>query len=359
MEQGGVLWGVEGTTVGSLATGSIANSSVFSTFTTTPLHFGINQVVKMTIDSSGNVGIGTTSPTTTGGSAGGSITLNSNSATSSAGVIIMANAASKSYVYWNSTYGMLLQNQNADKWTFYNGSGEAANISATGAYSQVSDGRLKHSVTTIDSDMLDRVLELRPVTYIFNSDEENTLQIGFIAQEVQALFPDLVSVGVDQNHTLSLNYTGLIPYVVKGMQEMDITIQALPQFEDDGSLAAKIADFLRGIAERGEAMVDSVKTKDVDTENIQTDTLCVGAVCVSEDAFLQMVQNAGADSSSSGGGTPDPAPEEEPPAEDLPAPDEGGPAGPLTEEPPAEELAPEPEPDPLPEPNPEPQAPAE
>ena len=79
---GGVLWGVEGTTVGSLATGSIANSSVFSTFTTTPLHFGINQVVKMTIDSSGNVGIGTTSPTTTGGSAGGSITLNSNSATS-------------------------------------------------------------------------------------------------------------------------------------------------------------------------------------------------------------------------------------------------------------------------------------
>lgn len=345
MEQGGVLWGVEGTTVGSLATGSIANSSVFSTFTTTPLHFGINQVVKMTIDSSGNVGIGTTSPTTTGGSAGGSITLNSNSATSSAGVIVMANAAAKSYVYWNSTYGMLLQNQNADKWTFYNGSGEAANISAVGAYSQVSDGRLKHSVTNLDDTILDRVLELRPVTYIFNNDDENTLQIGFIAQEVQALFPELVSVGADENHTLSLNYTGLIPYVVKGMQEMDITIQALPEFEDDGSMAQKVADFLRGIAERGEAIVDSIKTNNVDTENIQTDTLCVGEVCVSEDAFLQMVQNAGADSSSSGGGTPDPVPEETPPVE----------------EPPAEEPSPtpEPEPDPLPESNPEPLAPAE
>jgi hypothetical protein len=299
----------------------------------------------MTIDRSGNVGIGTSSPSNTGGSAGGSITLNSNSATSSAGVIIMANAAAKSYVYWNSTYGMLLQNQNADKWTFYNGSGEMATISATGAYTQVSDRRLKNSVATIDGDMLGRVLELRPVTYTFNSDEANTPQVGFIAQEVQALFPELVIEGLDAQHTLSLNYTGLIPYVVKGMQEMNIKIQSLPDFESP-TLASKVSDFLRGIANN----IASIG-------KVQTSELCVDDVCVTRDQFLNMVQSSNSTNSTPAPEptpepTPDPTPEPEPTCtdgilnQDETGIDEGGICT-LTPEP-------IPEPEPAPEPTPEP-----
>jgi hypothetical protein len=47
--------------------------------------------------------------------------------------------------------------------------------------------------------------------------------LGFVAQEVQKLAPELVNVGTDASSTLSLNYIGLIPVTIKAMQEQEIT----------------------------------------------------------------------------------------------------------------------------------------
>lgn len=51
---GNLILGTEGSTPGNLATGSSAYSSIFTTATSTALQFGINQIVKYTIDASGN-----------------------------------------------------------------------------------------------------------------------------------------------------------------------------------------------------------------------------------------------------------------------------------------------------------------
>jgi hypothetical protein len=47
---------------------------------------------------------------------------------------------------------------------------------------------------------------------------------GFIAQEVQALVPELVSSTDD---TMSLNYIGLIPVLTKAVQELKAELDAL------------------------------------------------------------------------------------------------------------------------------------
>ena len=59
---GSALLGVEGSTAGTLATDSLAYASVLRNYTNTALQFGTNNIVRATITSTGNVGIGTTSP---------------------------------------------------------------------------------------------------------------------------------------------------------------------------------------------------------------------------------------------------------------------------------------------------------
>lgn len=60
-------------------------------------------------------------------------------------------------------------------------------------------------------------------------------QIGFSAQDLQAVFPELVFA--DNNGYLSVNYIGLIPVLVEALKEQDAKIEAL---EDEVNDAKKI-----------------------------------------------------------------------------------------------------------------------
>ena len=53
----------------------------------------------------------------------------------------------------------------------------------------------------------------------------NTLQYGFVAQEVQKIFPDLVTT--QEDGLLGIQYTGLIPVLVKAIQEQQQEIDEL------------------------------------------------------------------------------------------------------------------------------------
>jgi hypothetical protein len=59
---GGMFVGVERSTGGALLTDASPYAGVVGTTTGYPLQFGVNRLVKMTLNTSGNVGIGTTSP---------------------------------------------------------------------------------------------------------------------------------------------------------------------------------------------------------------------------------------------------------------------------------------------------------
>ena len=209
-------------------------------------------------------------------------------------------------------------------------------------YSCSSDMRLKKDIETVEGDALPLLAQLRAVTYRWNAElESDPTHVGFIAQDIEQVFPEFVSTNADGYKTVA--FGGLMPYMIKGIQELDIKVQSLPTFEDQ-TFAEKVATFLQGIAERGEALVDSVKTKKVTTEQ-----LCVGTdedqVCVSKEQLEQLLQNGAANAGGASGGssndgsgdeqTPPPADdgggEVTSPSEETPPVDEGGESAPADE----------------------------
>jgi len=70
----------------------------------------------------------------------------------------------------------------------------AASGSGTAAFFNFSDERLKENITDLPP-QLDNVLSLRPREFDFKADGSHG--IGFIAQEVQEIYPDLIGVGED------------------------------------------------------------------------------------------------------------------------------------------------------------------
>lgn len=95
-------------------------------------------------------------------------------------------------------------------------------VTGTG-WSCTSDATLKTNVATIQGDAaLDTLSRLRAVTYNWLADPNGTLQNGFIAQEVQAIMPELVTT--DGNGHLSLAKDGFIPLLVSGVNAQQVRI---------------------------------------------------------------------------------------------------------------------------------------
>jgi ATP-dependent protease HslVU (ClpYQ) ATPase subunit len=113
----------------------------------------------------------------------------------------------------------------------------AGNITAFGAsgnFLNVSDERLKKNIHTI-SESLDRILELRPTEFVWKENEKR--DIGFIAQEVEEIIPEVVetSKGFLDTHTddksqddvKTVSYSKLTPYLVDTIQELTKRIEEL------------------------------------------------------------------------------------------------------------------------------------
>jgi hypothetical protein len=93
-------------------------------------------------------------------------------------------------------------------------------------YFNNSDARLKKNVKDL-SHATDSVLKLRPVTYQWKSDETvGRNEMGLIAQEVQKVFPDAVRADA-QTGMLAVNYTAMVPVLIKSIQEQQETNKRL------------------------------------------------------------------------------------------------------------------------------------
>lgn len=95
----------------------------------------------------------------------------------------------------------------------------------------MSDLNQKTNIAEITS-VKEKVKLLKPVTYNLLADDNfikdqpiNNLQYGFVAQELQELFPDLV-ISRDDG-TFGIRYTGLVPILVQTIKEQQTEIDAL------------------------------------------------------------------------------------------------------------------------------------
>jgi hypothetical protein len=93
---------------------------------------------------------------------------------------------------------------------------------SSGNYFSSSDARLKQDVRGLGG-VLDRVLQLRPVTYRFKSAPGSAPRtIGLIAQDVEPLFPEAVG---EHDGMKSLAYSELVPVTVGAIQELNQKVE--------------------------------------------------------------------------------------------------------------------------------------
>lgn len=98
-----------------------------------------------------------------------------------------------------------------------NGNG---NATLAGSLTQNSDIRLKKDI--VDNTYgLSEISKLRTINYRFKNEQRGTdKKIGFIAQEVKAAMPELVSTANDDMKTLSVSYAEMTVVLTKAVQEL-------------------------------------------------------------------------------------------------------------------------------------------
>ena len=109
----------------------------------------------------------------------------------------------------------------------------SGNFAITGSYSS-SDRTLKENIVTLPS-QLETVKKLNPVSFDWKEKAEDgstKSSIGFIAQEIETLYPDLVNTPVadpDMSNTTtkSLNYAVMTAILTKAIQEQQTIIDDL------------------------------------------------------------------------------------------------------------------------------------
>jgi hypothetical protein len=103
------------------------------------------------------------------------------------------------------------------------------------AWTNYSDIRFKQNINPLNNNILAKVLKLNPVTFYYNNKNpwgekpgERTLY-GFIAQELQDLFPDMVGEikGPDGEKYLTTNLSNLTLYLVQAIKEQQTQIELL------------------------------------------------------------------------------------------------------------------------------------
>ena len=123
------------------------------------------------------------------------------------------------YMWWTNS-GSIGSSSNKSYIFSYNGSSWnfTGSVVASGEVTAYSDVRLKSNIQPLKYRG-----RLTPKTYI----KDNKQSIGFIAQEVQILYPETVLMSDDKEHYLSLNYNALTAVLAAQLNDVDDEVTLL------------------------------------------------------------------------------------------------------------------------------------
>ncbi len=219
-----------------------------STSTTGSPAYG-SGVARFYISPAGNVGIGTTAPVaklsirttdtdaatysiaakTTGTNYGVDAEAVGSGATTNVGGYFAASGATSNYaIIVPSGYGSVGIGTTTPSYTLT----VAGTAWVTSGAWSGSDSRWKRNVAALSpSSSLDKILALRPVNFEWKADEypqlgfTNGIQVGFIAQDVEKVIPELVTT--DDKGYKGMSYEKLTPVLTGAVQEQQSQIEGL------------------------------------------------------------------------------------------------------------------------------------
>jgi len=143
-------------------------------------------------------------------------------------------------------YGIRIETLNkgtSTNYSIWTGSAKAyfgGDIDYVGTLTDVSDVRIKTNVQTISS-ALSKVSQMRGVSYN-RLDGTKEFRVGLIAQELEAIAPELVKTGNDVESIIinegteteetitevkSINYSNLVAYLIEAIKELKVDVDEL------------------------------------------------------------------------------------------------------------------------------------
>ena len=141
----------------------------------------------------------------------------------------------QSYPSNNGAAGIKLESNDFEEWRiainssehlefYFNGTLRATLSSVNGGWTAPSDSTLKKNITPT-TPMLEKVNQLHPVTYhMKEQDDSDPIIHGFVAQEVQHIFPELVS---EANGKLGIHYEQFSAIAIQSIKELNKKNQQL------------------------------------------------------------------------------------------------------------------------------------
>lgn len=200
---------------------SFLNDMIFANANDTgSVEFWTNYTEKMKIKANGYVGVDCTNP---------AYKFQVNGPTGSfnvSGIRIENSTASTGWSFYPSSSGSMIIGKSSNLGTF---------DGTTGAYTSSSDARLKTNVRSLET-VLPSIMGLELKRYEFiNNNPTHKESIGIIAQDLQKVFPEFVSVNTTNEgnpaveNQMGVDYSGLSVIAIKAIQEQQEEIELLKQ----------------------------------------------------------------------------------------------------------------------------------
>ena len=188
-------------------------------------------------------------------------------------------------------------------------SGKVARFTSSSGYCDISpittslacssDINLKKNIVTLEDNkefslqtipdlstktILEKISYITPVVYNWKSEgNSDAKHIGFIAQDLEQVFPDLVSTD-SITGLKSVSYASITPYLVKGIQEMNLQIKDLQSL--DTTKATSLGSLITGFLSSATNNINLVFFGEVHTKK-----LCLDDVCITKDELQQILNH--------------------------------------------------------------------
>lgn len=142
---------------------------------------------------------------------------------------------------------------------------EDASKSQAGEWAGNSDARLKKNILPLNSqEILSKMLQMRGVQYEWKTNEDGTkrkegIQYGFIAQDIQKVFPELVST--DNNGYLQTAYGTYDPMYVEIIKALNKKIGLLEESNSNLMKQVEKLDLLLNEVDKQQQMIEQLESQ--------------------------------------------------------------------------------------------------
>jgi hypothetical protein len=144
-----------------------------------------------------------------------------------------------------------------------------------------SDERLKTNIIDLPTTTLDNLLKVKTVTYNWAQNPSSKTQIGFLAQDLEQYFPEIVAT--DNDGMKSVYYAQMTPILVEAIRELNMKILLLSPDGPSATVFDGIKNWL-GDAQNGivEIVAGTLRARN---------QICIDDVCMTKEQLRIILQN--------------------------------------------------------------------